>query len=154
VAGRSGARLVRGSTGFTGKLRFPGLPVEDHGVATFALASGAIVTVESSWVAAAGSGFDFGLQVLGSHGAVRLAGKAGALSWEGEGEAGQDAGEPDQALGQPGTGRPGQLEHFVSMIRNPEPAGRPDVDDACENVALALAFYEAAEAIAPPPPGS
>jgi predicted dehydrogenase len=139
--GRGPAR----ATGFTGKLRFPGLPVEDHGVATFALASGAIVTVESSWVAAAGSGFDFGLQVLGSHGAVRLAGKPGALSWEGE---------PDQALEQPGTGRPGQLEHFVSMIRNPEPAGRPDVDDACENVALALAFYEAAEAIAPPPPGS
>ncbi len=127
------------TTGLVGNLRFPGLAVEDHGAATFAFAGGAIATVESSWVASEGSSFDYGLHVLGSGGSVKLEGRSGRLFWEGVAAGGAGRAQTHQ-----GRERSGQLQRFVSMIRNPEPAGRPDVDDAWRNVILALAFYDAA----------
>ena len=131
------AQAVRG---FTNKLRYPHLPFEDYGMATFNFPDGQIAQIEDTWTADRGAFFNRS-ELVGTAGALcddtSTSGRIQAHgSFAKEGIDGWLALEPLR-------GSMPTMEHFASVVRGDKP-DLVTVQDARANLAACLAFYEAA----------
>lgn len=121
-------------------LRHPGLAVEDFGVATVVLSGGAVATLESTWTAPPGSGFQFGGTVVGSQGAIRMDGILDRnLVWA---DLAPLSGWVEVAAAAPHD-QGADIDHWAAVIRgDAEPIAT--VADAWRNLAVCQAFYDSA----------
>ena len=124
-------------SGVATSMRYPDLPLEDYGAATFTFANGAVALIEDTWTADRGFGFVRN-EIIGSAGAIcddkgpwgRIAAR-GAFGHEGW-------------IGlQPATATTGVVEHVIACVRG-EARPAATVEDGRANLAACLAFYEAA----------
>lgn len=123
-------------SGQTAKHRHPDLGVEDYGVATVTFPGGVVATLENTWTAPDG-GFQSSYTLVGSSGAVRNDGIQGRFLLIGE------AGPVEVAP--PGRHDQGaDLDHWAAVISGEsEPVAT--VEDAWQNLAGCLAFYESVD---------
>ncbi len=70
---------VRTVSGIAGRLRHTDLAVEDYGHAIFTLASGAVVTVEDTWIAESGDSHT-SMHLVGTRGSIHVDSRSGVLS--------------------------------------------------------------------------
>lgn len=132
------------TSGRIANLKHQDLPMEDYGISTLAFEGGAIATLEDTWTNP--GAFQSGNVLVGTEGAVRLDVAARRLSV---------AGNFDGFKGWVEVAAPVShvegLDHFVDLIRGrAEPVA--GVDDAWRNLAVTLAFYEAARSRRPVAP--
>lgn len=124
--------------GLIANQRYPNLPVEDYGIATYTLANQAVAVIEDTWTAE--RGFFFGRnELIGSTGAlIDDTRSTGRLLVRG------DFGWDDwTALEQQRPGQSAIVDHLVACIRE-ESAPIATVEDGRANLAACLAFYQAA----------
>jgi predicted dehydrogenase len=126
-------RAVRG---FAANLRYPELRVEDYGVATYDFPT-SVAQIEDTWTADRGAGFGRS-EIVGTAGAIcDDTGTWGRLAVRGDfGHGGWMALEAARG-GLPALG------HLVDVIRG-EAQPLATIDDAYQNLAACLAFYQAA----------
>lgn len=124
-------------SGFSGNLRYPELPFEDYGAATFTFAGGGVALIEDTWTADRGFGFSRN-EIIGTAGTLcddrgpwgRVAAR-GAFGHEGW-------------LGlEPARSDRGVVEHLLDVLRG-EAQLAATAEDGRANLAACLAFYEAA----------
>jgi len=130
---------VASVNGQVANLSHPGLPLEDWGVATLMFGGGSRVTLEDTWTAPQGA-FQQSATFVGSEGAVHLDGIRRRMLVKGKFPpfSGWVEADPLQAQGE-------ALAHWSSLIRG---EGDPvaTVDDAWNNLAACVAFYDAVSA--------
>jgi predicted dehydrogenase len=133
-----GAEVERVS-GEIGKLRHPDLELEDHGVANLRFRNGVIATVQVTWSAPPGGGLHL-FHLLGTEGQIAedgtFTGKLGVT------------GQFPPFQGWTLTARPTQggttvIEHLAECLAE-EGTPAAGIDDALKNLAVCLAFYDAA----------
>ncbi|MGW3489083.1 Gfo/Idh/MocA family protein [Streptomyces sp. NPDC001054] len=120
-------------TGTVGNLVHPGLPVEDYGHAVFTLESGAVVTVEDTWIAPPGTSSTRAL-VVGSEGAVQYSTATGTLGFAPKGGEWAFSRLPDDTFD--------TLDVLLAAVREGT-APRSTVRTARQTLATCLAFYAA-----------
>lgn len=128
---------VEDVSGMTARIKWPDLQVEDYGVATLRFASGCIGVVEDSWLGAPGL-TTRSTALRGTKGGFRVDHLRGRLDVSGRFE--PLRGWQRGALP---SGGATLVEHFVACVRGEEtPAAT--AEDGRANLAVCLAFYEAA----------
>jgi predicted dehydrogenase len=124
-------------SGRVANLLHPDLPVEDYGHAILRFDGGAIATVEDTWSGPKG-GWRISTSIIGTKGAIHLdtsTGLIGLLETEGSFDGWlQVKSPPDHSVG---------IDAVLDAIAHPETV-LAGVDDAWENLAVCVAFYEAA----------
>jgi predicted dehydrogenase len=137
--------------GRVANLRYPDLAVEDFGVATATLSRGAVVTLENTWTAPPGAGFQSSGSVVGSEGVLRMDGILERNRIFGAGD--RLPGWVEVALA-PNHDQAADVDHWAAVIRGEvEPVAT--VEDAWHNLAACTAFYESVasgRAVAPATP--
>ena len=125
--------------GHSTRLKFPELPVDDYGVATVRFRGGALATVEVTWIAPPGGGRT-SWTIIGTDGAVSYDSLTGRFAAAGNFPpfSGWVQAAP------PSTFNPG-VDHFAACIRD-QATPIAAVEDAWQNLAACMAFYEAAAA--------
>ncbi len=123
--------------GQVGNLSHPGLPVEDWGVATLSFAGGSRAVLEDTWTAPQGA-FQQSATLVGSEGAVHLDGIRRRMLVKGNFPPFTGWVETDPPMGQREA-----LSHWLSAVRA-EGAPVATVEDAWDNLAVCVAFYDAA----------
>ncbi|MYW04664.1 Gfo/Idh/MocA family oxidoreductase [Streptomyces sp. SID3343] len=121
-------------TGTVADIAHPGLPVEDYGHAVFTLQSGAVVTVEDTWIAPAGTS-STRAHIVGSEGAVFHSTATGTL---GVAEAGGEWSFTKLPADTFDT-----VEVLLAAVNDGVTPGST-VRTARQTLAACLAFYEAA----------
>lgn len=126
-------------SGEIGTLRNPELELEDHGVATLRFANGVIATLTVTWSAPPGGGLHL-FHLLGTEGQIAEDGSfTGKLGVTGQFE-------PFQGWtlsARPTKGGTTVIEHVAECLaEDGTPAA--GIDDALKNLAVCLAFYDAA----------
>jgi predicted dehydrogenase len=136
------ARWLYGSepvsvSGAVSNMRYPELPLEDYGVATFTFANGAVALIEDTWTADRGYGF-IRNEIIGTAGTIcddkgpwgRIAarGRFGYDGWIGV---------------EPSREQTGALALLLAAVRE-QAAPIATAEDGRANLAACLAFYEAA----------
>lgn len=124
-------------SGQVANLSHPGVAVEDWGVATVTFVGGSKVVLEDTWTAPRGA-FQQSATLVGSEGVVHLDGLRRRMMVRGKFP--PLSGWVDT---EPPTGQGEALSHWVSLVRG-EADPVATVDDAWNNLAVCLAFYEAA----------
>ncbi|WP_152361600.1 Gfo/Idh/MocA family protein [Microlunatus speluncae] len=126
---------VAAITGVTGRIAHPDLAVEDYGHAVITLESGAVVTVEDTWLAAPGA-FSNRAQLVGSNGSLCYDSTLGLLGSAGAGEPWSYRRLPEDSSD--------TVELVISSLRD---GIRPEADARTARAVLATAldFYAAAE---------
>ena len=124
--------------GVAGNQRYPDLKVEDHGVATYTLANGAVAVIEDTWTADRGFWFNR-TELFGTGGAIiddttrsgklALRGNFGFDTWV--------------ELAPRSAAAPTMIDHMADVVRG-ESAPVATIDDSRANLAACLAFYQAA----------
>jgi predicted dehydrogenase len=123
--------------GVAANIRHTELAVEDYGAATYTLASGAVALIEDTWTADRSNGFAR-REIIGSAGTICEDTSAwGKLAVRGS--FGFDGWVGLQPLGERGS----PIEHIAACLRG-EAKPVATVEDGKTNLALCLAFYEAA----------
>lgn len=129
--------------GTTANLKFPQLAVEDYGQATLTFTNGKIATLTSTWLAAAG-GSRQGVEFFGTNGTVvadTLLNKVAVSGDFGDALKGWiQVARPDEPISRPTL----MIEQLVEAIRSGGETGYTVHDDYA-NLAVCLAFYEAAK---------
>ncbi|MEW2547041.1 Gfo/Idh/MocA family oxidoreductase [Streptomyces sp. NPDC047002] len=120
--------------GTVANIAHPGLPVEDYGHAVFTLESGAVVTVEDTWIAPAGAS-STRAHLVGSRGAVFHSTATGTFGFAAEGGEWTFSALPSDTFD--------TLDVLVGAVRDGV-APRSTVRTARETLATCLDFYEAA----------
>ena len=130
-----GSEVAR-TSGTVATIAHPGLQVEDYGHAVFTLESGAVVTVEDTWVAGAGAFSNRG-HLVGSDGSVFYDTTTGLFGWATEGGPWTYHALPDDSFD--------TLDVLVRALRDGV-APPVSVRDARATLGIALGFYSAATA--------
>lgn len=126
--------------GTVGNLRYPELAVEDYGVAVVEFGNGMVATIEDTWTADRASG-RLQMSLVGTDAALVQDSLSGRLSLTG-------ALQPFEGwahLAPPATHaeESASIDHLLAAVRGEQdPLG--DVEDAWDNLAAGVAFYQAA----------
>lgn len=130
---------VQSVSGRTERLKYPDLAMEDYGTATMQFKSGVIATIEVTWVAPPQGGRT-SWTIIGTEGAVSFDSMTGRLGVVGDFPpfTGWVQTVPRSTFNE-------GLEMLVSAIQG-ETAPIATVEDAWHNLAVCLAFYDAANA--------
>jgi predicted dehydrogenase len=134
--------------GVVANLKFKDIPVEDYGIANAVFEGGAVATIEDTWHRP-GNGFRTAVSMVGTDGALLQDSTTGKLSLSG-------SFPPFDGWVQvtPEAAHADGLDHLVSIVRD-EAEPIATVEDAWHNLAVCLAFYDAARrgtAVRPPTP--
>jgi predicted dehydrogenase len=126
--------------GVAGSVRYPDLPLEDYGLATFAFPGGRVASFEDTWTADRGKGFSRN-EIIGTAGAIcDDSSMWGRVALRGDfGHEGVVAVEPARASQT-------TIDHIAAAIRG-EAAMIANVEDARANLAGCIAFYQQAIAL-------
>lgn len=128
---------VKSVSGTVANLKFTDIPVEDYGIATMVLDGGAIATVEDTWHRP-GDAFRTAVTMVGTEGALLQDSTTGKLTL-----AGSFPPFDGWINVTPQAAHTDGLDHLVAIVRDEaEPVAT--VEDARRNLAVCLAFYEAA----------
>ncbi|KRC47080.1 oxidoreductase [Leifsonia sp. Root227] len=128
---------VVGTTGVVSTIAHTGLPVEDYGHAVFTLASGAVVTVEDTWVSSPG-GFSNRGHLVGSEGSVFYDSTTGMLGWSFDGEPWTHRALPSDTFD--------TLDALVDAVQS-DTTPLVSVRDARATLSASLRFYSAAATV-------
>jgi predicted dehydrogenase len=124
-------------SGRVANLLHPDLAVEDYGHAIVTFSGGAMVSIEDTWSGPKG-GWRISTNIVGETGAIAIDTSTGLIGlYEVENSVGgwiQIKSPADHTAG---------VDSIVEAVRNPSSA-LATVEDAWENLSVALAFYEAA----------
>ncbi len=131
------AEVVR-VTGATANLVHKDIPLEDFGVATLTFDNGVVATLEVTWSSGPDSGMH-AFQLVGTEGQIATDGISGKLAVRGNFAPWQGWVLSDSVQSQSGSSIDLMVDHV--MNGTPLPA---TVEDGRQNLAVCLAFYEAA----------
>ncbi|MBW1640794.1 Gfo/Idh/MocA family protein [Microbacterium resistens] len=123
---------VRAVSGTIGNLRHPDLDVEDYGHAVYTLESGAVVTVEDTWIASSGDS-QTTMHLVGTRGSVHVDSRTGTISVSRGDRTWDTETMPDDGFD--------TLDVLLAAVVDGVPAPA-DVHAARETLELALRFYE------------
>jgi predicted dehydrogenase len=126
---------VVATTGRVATIAHPELPVEDYGHAVFTLGSGAVVTVEDTWLASPGA-FTNRSQLVGSLGSVFTDTSTGLFGWAANGEPWTYRALPTDTFD--------TLDVLITAVRDGVTPSAT-VRDARQTLSTALDFYASAE---------
>ncbi len=123
--------------GTTARLKHVDLHLEDYGVAVLTMTNGEVVIAENTWTTPR-SGFQSTYQIVGTDGMILADSETDQLRLSGK------ASRPGEWLTVPAsTARPNLPEYFAQCLLEAKPSIATEVD-ARANLAVCLAFYEAA----------
>ncbi|MFE7120126.1 Gfo/Idh/MocA family protein [Streptomyces sp. NPDC057654] len=125
---------VASVTGTTATIAHPDLPVEDYGHAVLTLESGAVVTVEDTWISPAGTSSTHA-HLVGSKGAVTHSTATGTFGFAEKGGEWTFNRLPEDTFD--------TLDVLLAAVNNGVPPGS-NVHTARQTLATCLAFYAAA----------
>lgn len=131
------AEVVR-VTGATANLVHTDIPLEDFGVATLTFDNGVVATLEVTWSSGAESGMH-AFQLVGTEGQIATDGISGKLAVRGNFAPWQGWVLSDNPRNQGGS----SIDAMVDYVQNGTPLPAT-VEDGRTNLAVCLAFYEAA----------
>jgi predicted dehydrogenase len=127
-------------TGVAGAIRYPELPLEDYGHATYGFPGGKIASIEDTWTADRGKGFSRN-EIIGTTGAIcDDSSTLGRVAVRG------DFGHDGWVTLDPARVGTTTIDHIAAAVRG-ESQLIANVEDARANLAGCIAFYQQAVAI-------